>query len=191
MLDIGGIEDDFLVKSEPDVLYLNDETDEVATDGVIPQAHTAIHDLHREVPNEPETPKPKQHQLTYTQDKPNSCSLCNRTYTKYSNLKRHIRTQHKVVFYCKICYKAFAKRSNRDEHQISHGMIENIEWKKCLMCLNWFSIGGIVNHLWKCKVKRPCLNRIYFDKVWPSGKSSAENFTILITGNSRLRVVPK
>ncbi len=33
-------------------------------------------------------------------------------------------------------------------------------FSKCLMCLHWFCGAELEKHLWKCKVKRPCLDRI-------------------------------
>ena len=38
-------------------------------------------------------------------------------------------------------------------------------YAKCLMCLHWFCGAELEKHLWICKAKRACLNRIHVIEI--------------------------
>ena len=131
---------DFLVKSEPE---------NNAADVIKSEDNQCIPDLHGEKDN---SLRSLEHEsLMYNQEKPHSFTLDK----KQSNLRK--------LPSCKMCHKVFAGRGNRYRklhwsRKKRRNRNKNA-WKRCLMCLLWFSAEELEKHLWKCRVKVPCLIR--------------------------------
>lgn len=96
----------------------------------------------------------------------NQCRECWKTFSKYSNLRKHIKTFHGSMleelaplkksnsfkFTCEHCHKNFSHKRNLNFHQKTHGTIHNSEKKNnvknCCMCKTFktSSLDGLINH---------------------------------------------
>ncbi len=90
------------------------------------------------------------------------CSVCRKHFVSPRALVGHMRKVH-IVEPAEIMgdnNKLYATR-NRTPSKMIFGKQNNKRrrpYSRCLMCLCWFR--GIEEHLWMCKTKRPCLNRV-------------------------------
>ncbi len=105
--------------------------------------------------------------------------------------------KHKSRYTCPGCLTIFTKKGDLQKHMLKCGVVGNKEQKtshswikteklshnvndiarnsKCLMCSKWFSRKELEKHLWSCRVKRPCLNRIVEIKDEFNDKSCDQN----------------
>ncbi len=87
------------------------------------------------------------------------CDLCSTRFTQSYNLKRHMSR-------CKAAWIPVGDSKENRQESSSQQIKEKKIWQKgpryfkCLMCLYWFRPSDLEKHLWNCKAKRPCLNRI-------------------------------
>ncbi len=95
------------------------------------------------------------------------CRGCDLSFSSKCNLKRHVlickeaisRGYHREII--EELKKKSLKKSLAQKYYKSNEIGSGKKaFSKCVMCLYWFSRAEIVKHLWKCKAKRPCLNRI-------------------------------
>ncbi len=124
----------------------------------------------------------KRHISFHSSEKPFSCSLCQKHFYTKDCLKKHTKLVHKNVepFSGKMCDTLLNDRQGFDHHPVhqfqtnlvTHDKLEisnhivpqpqcgEIKAGRCLMCRSWFDESALVNHLWKCQIKLPCLNNI-------------------------------
>ncbi len=89
-----------------------------------------------------------------------TCSTCLHTFTKKGNLERHLlkcgMARNKERKSSNLCRKT--SKSSRNVNGLSRK-------SRCIMCSYWFFRTELEKHLWLCRVKRTCLNRIHVVKI--------------------------
>ncbi len=101
-------------------------------------------------------------------DYPLTCKYCSQTFRLVSQLIEHLKSHsNDRPFSCSDRSKSYKHKTTLIKHsQINpaRGSGTNINRQmrhsQCLMCLDWFKRPELIKHMWKCRAKRPCLNRI-------------------------------
>jgi uncharacterized C2H2 Zn-finger protein len=75
------------------------------------------------------------------------CTQCSKIFKSEDHLQRHVKQIHKIEpsFICKICNKAFRRKSNLQSHERIHSGAKPFGCPKCDMHFRWES--GLKNHL--------------------------------------------
>ena len=130
------------------------------------------------------------HRLTHTRKREFPCEKCGKVYSSQGTIKAHkcITTSCSTCNQTVICMRDLERHEKRKalgncvkRHKSkSQSRIGSRKkgFTRCVMCLLWFHREEIEKHLWKCQVKRACLNRIDAEEVLTSCKSSPSKFTI-------------